>query len=131
MAASIDARCAWRIVRTARTHDPCVAWQPDETMTIQPGGIWSAAGEVSEQAAMLFDTLLPIAFSASDYVVAQVGQSLDGRIATASGDSHYVTGEASRTHLHRLRALVDAVIVGAETVLIDDPRLTVRHVEGD
>jgi riboflavin-specific deaminase-like protein len=63
-------------------------------------------------------------------VVAQLGQSLDGRIATASGHSHYVTGAADRAHLHRLRALCDAVLVGAGTVAADNPRLTVRAVPG-
>ena len=63
-------------------------------------------------------------------VVAQLGQSLDGRIATPIGHSHYVTGPADRVHLHRLRALSDAVLVGAGTVMADDPRLTVREVDG-
>ncbi|MEX0372244.1 RibD family protein [Spiribacter roseus] len=63
-------------------------------------------------------------------VVAQLGQSLDGRIATATGHSHYVTGAADRAHLHRLRALCDAVLVGAGTVVADNPRLTVREVAG-
>jgi diaminohydroxyphosphoribosylaminopyrimidine deaminase/5-amino-6-(5-phosphoribosylamino)uracil reductase len=62
--------------------------------------------------------------------IAHLGQSLDGHIATASGDSYYVTGPANVTHLHRLRALCDAVIVGAGTVERDDPQLTVRHVVG-
>lgn len=60
----------------------------------------------------------------------QLGQSLDGRIATASGHSHYINGRAALTHLHGLRALVDAVLVGVGTVAADDPRLTVRLVEG-
>ena len=63
--------------------------------------------------------------------IAQLGQSLDGHIATASGDSYYVTGRDSLRHLHRLRALCAAVVVGAGTVARDDPLLTVRHVEGD
>ena len=63
-------------------------------------------------------------------VIAQLGQSLDGRIATPTGHSHYVTGPADRAHLHRLRALSDAVLVGAGTVVADDPRLTVREVAG-
>ncbi len=63
-------------------------------------------------------------------VLAQMGQSLDGRIATESGHSHYINGQESLDHLHRLRALVDAVIVGVETVVLDDPRLTTRRVEG-
>lgn len=64
------------------------------------------------------------------FVIAQVGQSLDGRIATLGGHSHYVNGEAALTHLHRLRALCDCVVVGASTVILDDPQLTTRRVEG-
>lgn len=63
-------------------------------------------------------------------VLAQLGQSLDGFIASRTGDAAFVTGEADREHLHRLRALVDAVVVGAATVVADDPQLTVRAVEG-
>ncbi len=63
-------------------------------------------------------------------VIAQLGQSLDGRIATASGHAQFVTSPADRTHLHRLRALCDAVLVGAGTVVADDPQLTVRAVSG-
>lgn len=64
------------------------------------------------------------------FVVAHLGQSLDGCIATASGHSLYVTGQANLVHLHRLRALSDAIVVGANTVIADDPRLTTRLVEG-
>jgi riboflavin-specific deaminase-like protein len=60
-------------------------------------------------------------------VIGQLGQSLDGRIATASGHSHYINGAEAIRHLHRLRALVDAVIVGIGTVVADDPSLSVRH----
>jgi riboflavin-specific deaminase-like protein len=63
-------------------------------------------------------------------VVGQVGQSLDGRIATTSGHSHYINGPEGLAHLHRLRAVVDAVVVGIGTVLVDDPQLTVRRVAG-
>ena len=63
-------------------------------------------------------------------VIAQLGQSLDGRIATPNGHSHYVTSAADRAHLHRLRALSEAVLVGARTVAADDPALTVRAVSG-
>lgn len=63
-------------------------------------------------------------------VIGQLGQSLDGRIATASGHSHYINDAAALTHLHRLRALVDGVVVGAGTVAADDPQLTVRRVRG-
>jgi diaminohydroxyphosphoribosylaminopyrimidine deaminase / 5-amino-6-(5-phosphoribosylamino)uracil reductase len=63
-------------------------------------------------------------------VVGQFGQSLDGRVATESGHSHYINGPAGLAHLHRLRALVDVVVVGIGTALADDPQLTVRHVAG-
>lgn len=63
-------------------------------------------------------------------VVAQCGQSIDARIATATGHSHYINGSAGLTHLHQLRALVDAVLVGVGTVIADDPQLTVRRVAG-
>lgn len=63
-------------------------------------------------------------------VVGQLGQSLDGRIATPTGHSHYINGPAGLAHLHRLRALVDAVVIGIGTALADDPQLTVRRVAG-
>jgi diaminohydroxyphosphoribosylaminopyrimidine deaminase / 5-amino-6-(5-phosphoribosylamino)uracil reductase len=64
------------------------------------------------------------------FVVAQLGQSLDGRIATITGHSRYINRPQALDHLHRLRAHVDAVIVGIGTVLADDPALTVRRVNG-
>jgi diaminohydroxyphosphoribosylaminopyrimidine deaminase / 5-amino-6-(5-phosphoribosylamino)uracil reductase len=63
-------------------------------------------------------------------VVAQFGQSIDARIATASGDSRYINGSEGLAHLHRLRALVDAVVIGVGTAIADDPQLTVRRVAG-
>lgn len=63
-------------------------------------------------------------------VVGQIGQSLDGRIATESGHSRYINGPAGLAHLHRLRALVDAVVIGVGTAIADDPQLTVRRVAG-
>ena len=63
-------------------------------------------------------------------VVGQIGQSIDGRIATVTGHSKYINGPAGLTHLHRLRALVDAVLVGIGTAVADDPLLTVRRCAG-
>ena len=63
-------------------------------------------------------------------VVAVLGQSLDGYIATCGGDSRYINGPESLVHLHRVRALSDAVLVGVGTALADAPRLTTRHVVG-
>jgi riboflavin-specific deaminase-like protein len=63
-------------------------------------------------------------------VVGQFGQSIDARIATSNGQSHYINGIDGLAHLHRLRSLVDAVVIGIGTALADDPQLTVRHVAG-
>ncbi|ADZ72344.1 RibD family protein [Polymorphum gilvum] len=64
------------------------------------------------------------------FVVGQLGQSLDGRIATVNGQSKYINGPGCLSHLHRLRAVCDAVVIGAGTAIADDPQLTVRLVDG-
>lgn len=63
-------------------------------------------------------------------VIGQLGQSLDGRIATPTGASKYINGREALCHLHGIRAAVDAVVVGVGTAVADDPRLTTRHVAG-
>jgi riboflavin-specific deaminase-like protein len=63
-------------------------------------------------------------------VVGQIGQTMDGRIATVTGQSKYVNGPSGLLHLHRLRALVDAVVIGVGTAIADDPQLNVRLVQG-
>lgn len=72
----------------------------------------------------------PIAAGRDGFVIAQVGQSLDGRVATPTGDARDISGPDGLAHLHRCRALVDAVIVGVGTVQNDNPRLSVREVKG-
>ncbi len=64
------------------------------------------------------------------FVVAQLGQSLDGRIATVTGESRWINGDPALDHVHRIRANVDAVIIGVGTAIADDPLLTVRRVKG-
>lgn len=97
---------------------------------IAAGGEWRTDRPLLGPDAALLEALLPLVTRPADLVIGQLGQSLDGRIATDSGDSWYINGELARTHLHRLRALVDAVLVGAGTACEDQPALTVRHVEG-
>lgn len=91
-----------------------------------PAG-WSA-GEAA--AWTLYAPLLEGAGEAG-FVFAQIGQSLDGRVATAAGDARDVSGRSGLEHLHRCRALAEAVIIGVETALQDDPQLTVRLASGD
>lgn len=64
------------------------------------------------------------------YTILKIAQSLDGKIATASGQSQWITGERSRKFVHQLRSEVDAVIVGVGTILTDNPLLNVRLVKG-
>jgi len=84
------------------------------------------AGSVS-----LYGPLLaPAAAGDGCFVLGRIAQSLDGRIATASGASRWISGPADIVHTHRLRALFDAIVVGAGTVRADDPQLTTREVLG-
>ena len=78
------------------------------------------------------DVLEPLRSAPPDrpFVIAQLGQSLDGRIATPTGASRWINQAAALDHVHRLRANVDAVVIGIGTALADDPLLTVRRVSG-
>lgn len=116
---------AWEWLLALRHQRPC-----DVAITLTPDGEWQTSQAVSAEARELLDCLTPLA-SRPAWVVAQLGQSMDGRIATESGHSHYINGYESLVHLHRLRALVDAVVVGAGTASADNPQLTVRHVSGN
>lgn len=124
----------WRLLIEACHHDwtenPTLrAALPQGEVALQRSGDWHADTPLDDSAGTLLDVLAPLA-SADRIVVGQLGQSLDGRIATRTGHSRYINGPAALTHLHRLRALVDAVIVGAGTACIDRPRLSVRRVAG-
>lgn len=91
------------------------------------------AGFKSALAGQMLDLFLPLCTGErrAHMVVAHLGQSLDGRIATRTGASQFITGHADLVHTHRLRALFDAVVVGTRTVVFDNPRLTTRLVEGE
>ena len=95
-------------------------------------GDWVPAEDLpSAEWDMLVLYLAPATASkAKPFITAHLGQSVDGRIAASNGSSHYVTGPENITHLHRMRALSDAVVVGARTVELDDPQLTTRNVSG-
>src|SRR5580765_1708792 len=71
----------------------------------------------------------PVAAGCS-FVLGRIAQSLDGYIATRRGESVWISGPDDLRHTHQLRALCDAVVVGAKTVRADNPRLTTRLVDG-
>lgn len=107
---------------------PLAADDPGAAVVRDARGMWRRCGAVTGAPADLLDLYLPLCRAA--LVIGHLGQSLDGYVATSSGDSAYVNDPCNIVHLHRLRALCDAVVVGGATVRDDDPRLTVRHVPG-
>ena len=149
----IDPHGAWTLVRAAAeaaepvSHaDEIAAFAPDDSGALrrvpvgdpvaliqwQPGQGWALVMPAADPRHALVDLYLPIcsATTARPITVGHLGQSIDGFIATPTGDSQFVTGAENLMHMHRLRALCDAVIVGAGTVAADDPQLTTRQVEG-
>lgn len=113
------------VIDTAAAWDALLQWRRDGGPAQHVDG-----PPMTAAAEQLFSLYRPLLDGPGRQAVAQMAQSLDGYIATSVGDSCFVTGEEDRTHLHRLRALCDAVLVGAGTAVTDDPRLTVRHVPG-
>ena len=105
---------------------------PNAVLAWCPGAGWESRLPPRDARSELLNLYLPIcsATSVRPLTVGHLGQSLDGFIATPSGDSQFVTGDDNIVHVHRMRALCDAVVVGAGTVAADDPQLTTRHVPG-
>ncbi|WP_446750648.1 RibD family protein [Streptomyces sp. WZ-12] len=122
----LDADAAWEALLTVR--DATGAGAAGLRLDGDGTGHWSRPATPAAQE--LAARYLPLCLAGPRVAFAQLGQSLDGFIATRTGDADYVTGEADRRHLHRLRALADAVLVGAGTAVADDPRLTVRACPG-
>jgi diaminohydroxyphosphoribosylaminopyrimidine deaminase/5-amino-6-(5-phosphoribosylamino)uracil reductase len=93
-------------------------------------GDWRWSEPATAEATTLAQRYTPLCVEDTPCAFAQLGQSADGFIAPHTRHAVYVTGEEDRLHLHRLRALADAVVVGARTAVVDDPRLTVRACAG-
>ena len=104
-------------------------WQ--RLLAVREGKACTCCGEWSAGEHAALDLYGPLARrDIPPVAVGQIGQSLDGRIATERGDSRDVSGPDGLMHLHRMRALADGVVIGVRTALHDAPRLTVRLCEG-
>ena len=121
---------AWLRLLRVRTEDRAAQAGLVREATAEGDGTWRWEQPATREAQTLAALYTPLCLAGRDAAFAQLGQSIDGFIATRTGHSNYVTGEEDRLHLHRLRALADAVVVGAGTTVADDPQLTVRACEG-
>jgi diaminohydroxyphosphoribosylaminopyrimidine deaminase/5-amino-6-(5-phosphoribosylamino)uracil reductase len=97
---------------------------------LSAAGVELRMGVLRESAEALVADYYKLALTGLPYVTLKAAVTLDGRMAAQSGDSRWVTGDAARKHVHRMRDRSDAVMIGVGTVLADDPALTVRHVRG-
>ncbi len=97
---------------------------------LRASGITVETGLLEEEARELNVAYVHHRQTGRPFVLLKLAQTLDGRIATRNGRSQWITGESARKRVHQMRSRADAVLVGVDTVLADDPRLTVRHVDG-
>jgi diaminohydroxyphosphoribosylaminopyrimidine deaminase/5-amino-6-(5-phosphoribosylamino)uracil reductase len=93
---------------------------------LRRAGVEVLTGVLREEADRLNRPFFKVIQAGLPYVTLKAAVTLDGKLATATGDSRWVTGEEARAWVHRLRDQVDAILVGANTVRLDDPRLTTR-----
>src|SRR5438445_1031272 len=97
---------------------------------LRAAGIDVSTGVLEGECARLNEAFNKWIVTGKPFVIAKCGMSLDGRLTRTFGEPRWITARAARRHAHALRARVDAVLVGAETVRVDNPRLTVRGMRG-
>lgn len=97
---------------------------------LQAAGIAVTVGICEPDCNQLNEPFIKQMVTGRPFVLLKMASTLDGWSATTNGDSKWITTESSRTLVHRFRSRMDAVMVGIETVLADDPLLTCRHVKG-
>jgi diaminohydroxyphosphoribosylaminopyrimidine deaminase/5-amino-6-(5-phosphoribosylamino)uracil reductase len=95
---------------------------------LRDAGVKVREGVLAEDCARLNEAFNKWIVSRQPFVIAKCGMSLDGRLTRPPGESRWITGPSARRHARQLRGRVDAILVGAETVRVDNPRLTVRGV---
>ena len=135
-----DAARAWNLILAAAAaadlvaddRAPALAGDAAAALAWRAASGWHCLLSLDDPQRALLDLYLPFcsATAARPLTLGHLGESLDGFIATHTGESQWVTGPENVLHMHRLRALAHAVIVGAGTVAVDDPQLTTRLVPG-
>ncbi len=129
--------CVDLLIKKRVSRAVCAMVDPDQRVSgrgidrLREENIQVEVGLMEEEARRLNEVYVKHRTTGLPFVTLKLAQTLDGRIATVAGDSRWITSEESRKAAHRMRADVDAVIVGGRTVKADDPRLSVRHVPGD
>jgi diaminohydroxyphosphoribosylaminopyrimidine deaminase / 5-amino-6-(5-phosphoribosylamino)uracil reductase len=124
--------CTEAIVRAgiarvvSATTDPNPVVDGQGVAKLRARGIEVRYGVLAETAERLNEAFVKHVRTGMPFVVWKVAASLDGKVAARDGSSRWITGEAARADVHRLRAWSDAIVVGAGTALADDPELTVR-----
>lgn len=112
------------VVVAMRDPNPLVAGKGIDRL--QAAGIAVREGVKAREAALLNEVFIKWIATAKPFVVLKTAMSLDGKIATRTGESQWITGPAARRRVHQLRSEYDAIVTGIGTVLADDPQLTVR-----
>ncbi len=110
--------------------DPFPAVSGSGVARLRAAGVEVCVGVLEAESRRFNEAFVHHIATGRPFVTLKIAQTLDGRIATTTGDARWVTGEAARTRVHRWRSEIDGVLVGAGTARVDNPALTVRHVAG-